>query len=134
MGRYSYKIGTSVATLKNVEDLTTGVPNVAPRGMAVDPVSVRRVGADGRTYGDGYPTTKWEFDIINGKQLDAILAYLTAGQESGVVYIATRLTDRTYKNYKAVMHRPIINEDMSPAYVERFKDVTIRFTMLELVS
>lgn len=131
MAKYEYAIGTSVATLVNVEELANGVTNVPPRGMAVDPVSVRRTGADGLVYGDGFPSCKWQFDVITGAQLDELLDYLDTAQ-SAVVYIKTRKDDHTYATYKAVMHRPVVHEDMEPAFVQRWKDVTIRFTMLEL--
>lgn len=133
MALYEYAIGTAVATLVNLENLAKNTVNVPPRGLAVDPVSVRRVGADGRTYGDGYPETKWEFDIITDAQLQALLGYLS-GAQSATVVIKTRKDDLTYGTYRAVMHRPVIHRDMEPAFLKRWKDVTIRFTMLEAIS
>jgi hypothetical protein len=130
---YEYAIGTSVATLVNMEVLAANTVNVPPRGLAVDPVSVRRVGADGHTYGDGFPQTEWRFDIITGAQLQALLEYLGGG-ESATVTIKTRLDDLTYATYRAVMHRPVIRRDMEPDFLGRWKDVTIKFTMLEAVS
>lgn len=130
MARYSYELGKTQATMVNLESFTTGVQNVPPRGMAVDPVSVRRTGADGLSYGDGYPSTVWHFDVITGDQLDDILA-LIGTAESGPVYLRTRTEDGKYHVYRAIMHRPVVHKDRTPAFVERWKDVDLRFTRLE---
>lgn len=130
MSRYEYKIGTSVALLKSVDTLGTNVKKpVEPQGLAIEPFSVYRTAANGVEYGDGYPRTEWRFDAIGQAQLTGILAYLGSAQ-SATVYIRTRKADRSYGNYKAVMHRPKPDE-MAPAFSSMWHDVTIRFTMLE---
>ena len=132
MPRYDYEIGASMATLTNVKNLSNlrGHERVEPRGLAVEPYSVYHTSASGLAYGDGFPRTKWTFDLIYQEQLDALLDYLN-GNQSAVVYIKTRKDDRTYAYYRAVMHRPIVGDEMTPLYDNRWGPVEIRFTMLE---
>jgi hypothetical protein len=130
--RYSYEIGTSPDTMVNVESLASTCVCVAPQGLAVDPVSVRRVGADGQTYGDGYPTCRWFFSAMQQAQLDALLAYFGTA-ESVSLYIRTRQVSGAYALYQAVAHRPIVHETLTPRYASLWADCTIRFTMLVLV-
>ena len=126
MPRYSYEIGSDLEEMTNIETLC-GVP---ARGLAIEPYSVYRVAADGTEYGDGYPWTEWHFDVIEQAGLDALLAFLDTAQ-SASVYIRTTNQAGDYAYYSAVMHRPK-RENMEPRFVERWANVVIRFTMLEL--
>lgn len=132
MAQYKYEIGTSIATLTNVEDITTKVlfEGLAPRGMAVRPYSYYHVAASGREYGDGYPHTQWEFDAIPQDDKDTLNAYLNSGQ-SAEVYIRTRDEKGAYNIYKAIMHRPK-QRDEGEYEDGIWKRVIYRFTMLEL--
>ena len=138
MSKYSYKIATlaeGVEGLTNVETLGTCDKHVAPRGLdEFEAFGVYRTSASGLEYGDGYPHTVWHFDAIQEPQLTALLAYLGAEtNQSAQVYITTRIADRTYKNYRAVMHRPKASE-REPGNRTKYTvwhNVDVRFTMLE---
>ena len=134
---YDYMIATEaegVAGLVNVYavgTVTNTSDRVEPQGLALRPYSNYRVSASGKEYGDGFPFTVWTFGVIKQGQLDGLLAYLD-GAQSANVYIKTRKDDRTYGTYKAIMHRPKIEEgEITPAYSGNWHNVTIRFTMLE---
>lgn len=134
MPRYAYKIGTvaaGVGAMTNVESLVPNTVCPPPEGLAVERFSVYREAANGIMYGDGYPRTSWRFRVIQQPQLDALLAYIGAANQSATVLIATKGDDAAYTNYQAVMHRPKPGEDMTPAFSGNWHDVTIRFTMLE---
>jgi len=134
MTKYSYMIGTTMGNLKNVEslDATLAAKNAClpPKGLYVEPYSVYRIAANGLEVGDGFPRCIWQFDAMHQNQLDDLLAYVPSAQ-SAVVYIRTRKDDRTYKYYKAIMHRPKPDE-MQPGFSNMWHDVTFNFTMLEL--
>jgi len=134
MTRYSYEIGTTINNTVNVESLDTTLSYqrkcVPPRGLYVEPWSVYRVAANGLEVGDGFPRCDWVFDAMPQGQLDKLLAYVPSVQ-SAVVYIRTRIDDRTYKYYKAIMHRPKPDE-MEPAFSNMWHNITFHFTMLEL--
>ena len=132
---YSYEIGTAVATLVRVQTLGSATlsenQRVEPRGRGIRPYSVYTTVVNGLSYGDGFPYTQWEFDIIHNTQLEALLNYLSSAQ-SATVYIRTRKPDGTYAPYKAIMHRPKQEDaQMTPAYNNFWTDVTIQFTRLE---
>ena len=138
MPTYDYQIGTvaaGVGSMTNVESLDATLAAlgqcVPPRGLAVEAWSVYRTAISGLVYGDGFPRTAWEFDVIHQDQLDDLLAFIGAGNKSASVLIRTRLEDRTYANYECIMHRPIPGEDMTPGFSDHWHDVTIPFTMLE---
>jgi hypothetical protein len=128
MPSYSYEIGSALDAMTNVETLC-GVP---PRGLAIEPFSVYRIAANGTEYGDGYPWTEWHFDVIEQDGLDALLAFLGSAQ-SASVYIRTRDAGGTYAYYAAVMHRPK-RDEMEPRFLDRWANVRIKFTMLEVQS
>jgi hypothetical protein len=136
MARYSYEIGLALDDMTNVEELDAGLMAsgrcVPPSALAVQPWSIFRIAADGREYGDGFPTCRWVFNAIHQDQLDDLLAYL-GGEQSASLYIRTRKIDRSYAYYSAVMHRPKENE-ITPAYSDMWHDVTFRFTMLEEIE
>ncbi len=127
-------IAQGVAGLKTIDLVGTSVKTpVEPMGLNFEYFSVYRTSASGVEYGDGYPTTSWVFSAIEQAQLTGLLEYL-GGAQSASVYIRTRRPDRTYADYKAVMHRPKADE-MTAGYLGRdrmWHNVTIRFTMLEL--
>jgi hypothetical protein len=131
MPKYSYAIGSDPEDMTNVEALESDRIAVPPRGLAVEPYSVYRTAASGTVYGDGYPQTKWVFDTVDQGFLDSLLSYISGA--SGQVYITTRDDDGDYTTYRAIMHRPRVHQEMSPAYGDNWHDVTIRFTRLEAV-
>lgn len=136
---YDYRIGTvaaGTAGMTNVESLDSALAAkgqcVPPRGLAIEDFSVYRTAVSGLQYGDGFPRTEWEFDVLHQDQLDDLLAFIGTGNKSASVLIRTRKDDRTYDNYEAVMHRPVPGEDMTPAFTDHWHDVRIPFTMLEV--
>ena len=125
-----YEIGTSVGALTSVAALLSTLHvNMSVKGMAVEPYSVYRTAVSGREYGDGYPRTTWTFSYLTPAMLDDLMDYVGTGNQSGVVYIRTCLTDRTWAIYKAFMHRPKLKQEMT--WEGGWRDVTIRFTHLE---
>jgi len=125
-----YKLGSSLDNMAYVESLvgTGNAPN-GPKGMAIVPWTLYRTAVSGRTYGDGYPTTEWNFSFLPYSAFAALMEYIGDGNQSAPVYIRTRDDEGTYANYHAIMHRPRPKQDMA-CEMRGWRNVKIRFTHL----
>ena len=92
---------------------------------------ITRITGSGLVVGDGFAQCKWTFDYLTYAMVTALFHFIGTGA-SGKATIRTRDDLNVWNMYRAIMNRPKIPDEMSPAFLG-YKDVTIRFTHLELV-
>lgn len=100
MPTYQYKIGTSFASLTNIESLATPV---RPPKSTFRPCSDTKKLGSGLVRGVGFPIATWSWAVISRAERDALRAFCPGQSEQ--VYIQTKTMDGsdTYKTYYAVM-------------------------------
>lgn len=128
MATYGYKIGTSVATLTNLESLSTPV---RPPKYTFRPCAEVRKLVSGLARGVGWPVATWRFSQITTRERDMLRTF--CGGTSARVYITTRTNDSAdgYKTFLATMIWPTQNEDYEAHYRKEF---VVEFIALEEVT
>lgn len=125
MPLYEYEIGSTPASMTNVESLTT--PLAAPRHGFVE-FSQDVELASGLVRGAGWPVATWSWDILTSAEWEQLKTFCTG--KSADVGIKTRKDDGTYESYYATMVRPgSVRKDSG-----RVLDVVIEFRDLVVYS
>ena len=126
----SFKIGTSVAGLTSLDELTTWVPD--PRSFYQQFSRLVNLGS-GLKRGAGYPITTWSYGDLTQAQREQLRTFCSGA--SAEVYIQTRTNDEDeettpslFKIFKAVMIWPEGEEN----HASRRLDFIITFTRLEV--
>jgi len=101
MAVYQYKIGSSYATLTNLEELST--PVFAPRHSLLTYSKPTRLG-NGAIQGIGWIQTEWYWDFLTQAQYTMLKSFCSG--LSADVYINTRKNSGTYQVYAAKMLWP----------------------------
>lgn len=124
MGAYSYEIGSSLAGMVNVENLSTPLP--APKSMEFyQPYTQYIPAGDGTVFGAGWAVTEWHWGYVTKAQYEQLKTFCSGA--SSEVYIKTRKNDGTYATYKAVMVWPQTHNIQGDIYLE----FTLKFQRLE---
>lgn len=123
---YSYKIGTTLLGLVNLEILEV----VAPKSTYKEATTMVTLG-NGRSKRLGFPEAEWHWDYLDIDQRNALKAYFTAQSEA--LFIATRTNEDVgsdqqddYADFACVAHWP---EEEEKSVQFRF-DFNLRFTNL----
>jgi hypothetical protein len=97
---HSFSIGTTQATLTNLANLTTPVPE--PKSTYRPYADVKPL-ASGGVRGVGFPVATWYWDILTRAQRDQLRIFCSG--QSAAVWIRTKTMDSsdTYRLYQAVM-------------------------------
>ena len=124
MTLYSFEIGTSYATMVNIESLT--VP-VTPPKPTYSPYSTVIELADGTKFGRGAPIASWHWDFLPRTMRNQLRVFCP--------YVSSKVFIRTYKKddsgasvvYSCIMTWPVTDEEVQNA---KMMDFTIKFTQL----
>lgn len=101
MAIYSFEIGSSYATMTNLEDLDPSIP--APRYEIVKWSETINL-ASGKVRGNGYPIVSWSWGFLTQSQRDKLREYCT--DASSDIYIKTINDDGDYQVYSGIMTWP----------------------------
>lgn len=101
--------------LQNVEDILPLANNrqtFLAKGWGNIDEGIERERADGTTYTTGFTIITWQLSVLSIEQWAYLQTnYSTGGNSlSGLVTIRTRVTNKTYANYNAVMKLPKLSE------------------------
>jgi len=98
-----FEIGTTTATMVNVEEADIGV---APPDVTFVQYPDTYVGGNGQVHGDGFPQAEWKFPFMTEAQYNTLkIAYCPNGQSSTVV-IRTLTDESSYNRYSAIIRWP----------------------------
>lgn len=124
MTQYSYRIGTTLGGLTNVESLTVPLP---PPRSTYTPYSEQIDLGDGTIRGAGWAQASWNWGFLTQAQRDQLRTFCPGASAS--VYISTRTTDSAdvYDDFTAVMIWPQAEERDSK---QVRPDFTVQFRKL----
>ena len=81
----------------------------------------------------GLPSCVWIFEAISTDELNLLLSYIPSGFDTGEVTIRTLdNTDGIWKNYSALLKRPVITQNNWNGY--EYRDIQIEFYDLKVIA
>lgn len=125
MAIYDYEIGATEVGMTNVEDLAT--PLNPPRGFYFEHAVVTNRG-DGQQSGHGFPTARWEFDLLTQDMIDQLRTFCSG--RSAEVYIRTRINDGTMDDFSAIMIWPTDTQMETRRASNKHLAITVEFRRL----
>jgi len=129
-----YRLGTyagGVAGLAYLEDLGL---SVLPFPSPFNPWSTVYPVANGASYGDGFPTVEWRFQVLTMTEMAVLLGYIVSGSQSKQISMSTKNDLDVWGNYSAYMHRPSYPQGGDRRPGKYWRAVTFRFTQLESIT
>lgn len=126
MPTYEYSLGTSHATLVNLESMSPSV--FAPRHTPPVYSAPTQLGSLG-VASLGYLKATWHWDFLTLAQYNKLRTYCTG--LSADVYIKTKNASGTYSYYTAKMIWP---QEEPERFAERVLDITIEFRNLQVYT
>lgn len=126
-----YRLGTyagGVGGLQYLEDLGfTTLPFPSP----YKPWSAVYTVANGATYGDGLPYCEWRFSRLTKAEMDILLGYIGAGNQSALVCLSTKDDTDTWLDLSGYAHRPNYPNEGDRRPGRLWRNVVFKFTQLE---
>jgi hypothetical protein len=119
----TYQIGTSIATLANVDT----VCGILPRSR-YSPGKEIETHAGTRVY-RGYPRSVWTFDALTVAVWDTLKNTYLGGDLSGETYVTTRDDEDDWDSYRVIARLP--TPDSLQRWGGRYLDIEIELILVE---